>query len=103
MSDPRYRPRVYCAEPDAFGRASTVDWNVPESGEETRTEAARLQHHYAVRIRREARNRYGSVSRYAETIGQTADRLGKILRGEAVMQLEDIAAARIHLDLREFA
>ena len=44
--------------------------------------------------------RFGSIGRYAEAIGQTPDRLRKVLRGEAVMQLEDLAAARIHLGVR---
>lgn len=98
VSDPRFRPREFCAEPAAYGRASVVSW--VEASDEQRAEAARLQHECAVRIRTEAMARFGSIGRYAEAIGQTPDRLRKVLRGEAVMQLEDLAAARIHLGVR---
>ncbi len=98
MSDPRFRPREYCAEPAAYGKANVVSWI--GDADQQRAEAARLQHECAVRIRTAAMARFGSVGRYAEAIGQTPDRLRKVLRGEAVMQLEDLAAARIHLGVR---
>lgn len=98
VSDPRFRPREFCAEPAAYGRAKVVSW--VKASDEQRAEAARLQHECAVRIRTEAMARFGSIGRYAEAIGQTPDRLRKVLRGEAVMQLEDLAAARIHLGVR---
>ena len=98
VSDPRFRPRHFCAEPVAFGKATVVGW-VQADGAREQAEAARLQHECAVQIRREAIERFGSVGRYAESIGQTPDRLRKVLRGEAVMQLEDLAAARVHLEV----
>lgn len=97
MSNPRFVPRSLCAEPHAFGRARTVDWVDPDGADQTELAAAQLQHDYAVRIRLAAKERFGSIGAYALQIGQTSDRLGKVLRGEAIMRLEDIAAAQIHL------
>ena len=99
MSDPRYKPRSFCAEPEAFGIANKVDWKSPALGTETQLAAAMLQHEFAVGIRRAAKRRYGSIGAYAVHVGQTPDRLGKVLRGEAIMRLEDLAAAQLHLEL----
>lgn len=99
MSDPRYKPRSFCAEPDAFGLASTVAWNRTSKGRETQLAAAKIQHRYAVGIRRAAKRQYGSIGAYAARLGQSPDRLAKVLRGEAIMRLEDIAAAQLHLDM----
>lgn len=55
--------------------------------------AARLQHEYAVRINRRLRGLGKTVYDYASMTGTSYDRLTKVLRGVAVMKLEDIAQA----------
>lgn len=97
MSDDRYRPRTYTTEPAAFGKAATIAWpSVPRSGE-ARLLAAQVQHHCAVAITREAKAQYVTLKKYARRAGVDYQRLTKILRGEAVMRLEDMANARLHL------
>lgn len=98
MPRPRYVPREFANDPDAFGKAAELRWRVGEV-DPVRLDAARLQHEIAVFIRAAARQRYGSVAAYAEATGQSSDRLTKILRGAAVLQIEDLAAARLHLGL----
>lgn len=59
--------------------------------------AAVMQHQYAYRIRGRARRRYGTLSKFASEAHMTYDRLMKILRGEAIMRLEDVAQAEYML------
>jgi len=97
MSDPRYRPRRYTSEPFAFGKAATIAWLPVPLGSEDQHLAAQMQHFYARAIATEAKRRYGSLKGYALAVSVDYQRLTKILRGEAVMRLEDIASARLHL------
>jgi len=97
MSDPRYRPRRYSAEPSVFGKARAIAWLPVPPGSEDQHLAAQMQHVYAVAIATEAKSRYGSLKGYARAVDVDYQRLAKILRGEAVMRLEDIASARLHL------
>lgn len=95
MSNPRYRPRAFTLEPFGFGRVETIKWD--EATPPARLRAAQLQHQYAIEIRTLALKTFGSIKAYAETIGQSEDRLLKVLRGDAIMRLEDLAAAQVHL------
>lgn len=94
MSNPRFEPRRSSLEPDSFGRSEVIAWkNSPSPSAIDRLETARLQHAYAVVIRRRARSKFKTVGVYAQTCGVSYDRMAKILRGEAIMRLEDIAQA----------
>ena len=94
MSNPRFVPRRSSLEPDSFGRSELIAWkDSPSRSAIDRLEAARLQHAYAVVIRRSARSKFKTVGAYAEICGASYDRMAKILRGEAIMRLEDIAQA----------
>lgn len=97
MSDPRYRPRRYTSEPDVFGKGATIDWLPAAPGTEEQHLAAQMQHCWAVAITTEVKSRYGSLKGYAKAANVDYQRLTKILRGDAVMRLEDIASARLHL------
>jgi len=97
VSDPRYRPRRYTSEPSVFGKAATIAWLPAPSGSEDQHLAAKMQHFWARAIATEAKRRHGSIKGYAQAVGVDYQRLTKILRGEAVMRLEDIASARLHL------
>ena len=48
---------------------------------------------YAVAIRSKARARFKTVRAYADRCGGSYDRMAKVMRGEAMMRLEDIAQA----------
>lgn len=94
MSNPRFRPRNYVQGANGFGGYGEVDWIVPRSDDEAdRLMAAQMQHRFARQIRRSAGAQYGSVRAYADNHGLSYDRLAKLLRGETLMRLEDIAQA----------
>ncbi|TFB47264.1 helix-turn-helix domain-containing protein [Cryobacterium tagatosivorans] len=92
MTDPRFRPRAYTHEPGAFGKAAIIEWILPASAfVQDRVQAAWLQHIYAARITRMLRKKKMTLTAYADTAGVGYDRMSKVLRGEAVMRLEDLA------------
>lgn len=94
MSNPRFRPRNYVQGSGAFGGYGEVDWIVPHSADEAdRLAAAQMQDRLARQIRWRAAAQYGSVRAYADSHGLSYDRLSKLLRGETLMRLEDIAQA----------
>jgi len=94
MSGPRVPPRSYSTEPEAFGKAEIIAWiDASSSAEVDRIEAAKLQHAYAVRIKRRIHAQNMTVHDYAVMTGRPYDRLTKILRGDATMTLRDVAQA----------
>ncbi|WP_157157600.1 hypothetical protein [Diaminobutyricimonas sp. LJ205] len=94
MSTPRYRPRDYAFDDFTFGSSEALHWKTPAyPGEAVLIRAAQLQHLYATRIRRAAILRFGSVRAYAAAVGDSVNRVSRVLRGTAVMRLEDIARA----------
>jgi hypothetical protein len=94
MSDPRFKPRAYTAEPNAFGKAANVRWiSAATDSDADLCLAAQLQHTYAVRINLRLRDMKKSVRDYSHMTGIGYDRLAKVLRGDAIMRLEDIAQA----------
>jgi hypothetical protein len=100
MSTPRFHPRCYTAEPGVFGKARMIRWCQTASGpDETQLIASQIQHAYAVKIRELAVRRYGDLKRYADATDTDYQRLAKVLRGEAIMRLEDIADAHRHLGI----
>jgi transcriptional regulator with XRE-family HTH domain len=72
--------------------------------ESARRRAALLQHHYVRRIRRRLKAKRMSVAAFAQVSGSSYHRMSRLLRGEVVMRLEDIAIADLVLDeISEFA
>ena len=123
MSDPRFRPRDFTLEPDAFGVAVSLRWKtIPEllaeypefSAKskviEARLGAAKLQHAYAYRIRAQMKAAGMKPATYgrASTLTQLdkahpADQINKVLRGAIIMRLEHIAMADLILgEISEF-
>jgi hypothetical protein len=81
-------------EPLGFGKVESIRWVEPESATDAdRILASKLQHGYAFRINRRLREIGKSVRDYADMTGIGYDRITKVLRGEAVMRLEDVAQA----------
>lgn len=124
MPLPKYVPRLMSVEPEGFGKVQGIRWHTP--GPETRAasiNAAKFQHMYVIRIRhrakeirqaqREAQARSGDTAAVkVDPLGDLANQLGcsrtrllACLRGEAIMRLEDIAAADLVLGggISEFA
>lgn len=97
MSDPRYRPRdmVSPANRRDFGKVPAIDWLEGHTNvEASRIAAAQLQHALAVRITERLREKRLNIRDYAELANIGYDRMVKVLRGEAVMRLEDVADAQ---------
>ncbi|MEY9777205.1 hypothetical protein [Arthrobacter sp. MW3 TE3886] len=96
MSDPRFHPRKMAAPPDRqnFGKVAEISWLKGTTElEVSRIEAARLQHALALKITSRLRDRGYSIRSYAELAGIGYDRMAKVLRGDAVMRLEDVSDA----------
>lgn len=94
MSDPRYRPRDFTYEPRAFGYATDIRWKEATTDREADLiEASRIQHYFALLIRRRIRDEQIPMNRYVTKAGDTYDRISRILRGTAIMRFEDVARA----------
>ena len=98
----RPRPSSFAKFYFEFGQQSIIDWNPVRSGTSAEVQllAAQLQHTYAVVIRNAAIAKYRSLKKYADAAGVDYQRTTKILRGDAVMRLEDIATAHHYLNLK---
>lgn len=98
VPDPRYTPRDFAENPRAFGHDADLVWKKQETSElRVVRRAAQLQHLYAVRIRARIKKGPGSLKGYAQLSGIKYDRLVKLLRGEVILRLDDIALADILL------
>jgi hypothetical protein len=96
MSDPRFRPREMAAPPHRrdFGKVQEISWlEGTTEAEASRIAAARLQHALAVKITGRLKDKRLSIRSYAELAEIGYDRMAKVLRGEAVMRLEDVSDA----------
>jgi hypothetical protein len=93
MTNPRYRPRDYCLEPELFGKRFELTWREAEERDNAQLAAAQLQHEYACFIRKWTRDNGESLTTYATRAKTKYDRLVKVLRGEAIMRLDDIGMA----------
>lgn len=77
-----------------FGKVVRISWL--EGGtdlEEKRIATARLQHAISVKIMARLRDNGQNIRSYAELANVSYDRMAKVLRGEALMRLEDVADA----------
>lgn len=78
-----------------FGKVVEMSWL--EGGtdlEDKRIATARLQHALAVKINGRLREKGLNIRSYAELAAVSYDRMAKVLRGEALMRLEDVADAQ---------
>ncbi|EAR26122.1 hypothetical protein A20C1_09584 [marine actinobacterium PHSC20C1] len=100
MSDPRFRPRDFCADPNLFGKAEVVDWVSGGREEDHLIVAAKIQHYFAWRIRSQIKKSARPTKVYALASRTSYDRLMKMLRGETIMRLEDLGHAEIVLGVK---
>ena len=94
MSDSRYVPRSFAVTPTEFGQKSGIDW-VPDTDLTNKEldwlRASQLQHGFAHQIRLAIGRNYDSVQEFADVNELNYRRLSRMLRGEAIMRLEDLA------------
>lgn len=96
MSDPRFRPCEMAMPSDRrnFGKSADIRWVTGTTAEQvSRIDAARLQHEFALAITQRLHSKGVTIREYANLTGGGYDRLAKVLRGEAIMRLEDISDA----------
>lgn len=117
MSDPRYAPRDCAVDQARFGKADELTWKTSEAlmaiypklaDTETRARAlllaAKLQHHYVLRIRKRLKETRTEAKSFAADAGIGYDRMVKVLRGAAILRLEDLAMADVLIgEVSEFA
>lgn len=94
MSNPRYTPKGFAADPTQFGKRDRILWASPENEAAARQcLASQLQHEFSYRILRRIAEAGISIKSYSSMTGQTYDSTVKMLRGDAVMRLDHIATA----------
>lgn len=94
MGAPRFEPRSFTTEPEGFGRIVNLRWIEPETGlPQIHADAARLQHQFSILVRRRVKAANGSLKQYAADTGTDYWRLCRVLRGEVVVQIEDMMLA----------
>jgi len=95
MSDSRYVPRSFAVTPTEFGQKSGIEW-VPDTDLPNKEldwlRASQLQHGFSRQIRLAIGRDYESVQEFADVNELDYRRLSRMLRGEAIMRLEDLAA-----------
>jgi hypothetical protein len=104
MSNPSYEPRSYARQPDLFGKYSVMEWKpIPDDASNTTLDqiaAAKRQHILAMAIHEAVMKSATSVRAYAASRHEISyTRFAAVLRGEAVMKLDDIAYAERSLKL----
>ncbi|MFF1632630.1 hypothetical protein [Leifsonia sp. NPDC058248] len=93
MSDPRYRPCDWVLVPRDFGEQEDPRWEKrPEkAGDRARYDASVLQHMVALRVRYRTERASMNWKAVAFASGISYDRLVRVLHGQVVMRLEDVA------------
>ena len=104
MSNPAFEPRSYAKQPELFGKYSVMEWKpIPDGASNTTLDqisAAKRQHVLAMAIREAVMKSATSVRAYATSRHEIEySRFAAVLRGEAVMKLDDIAYAERDLKL----
>jgi len=108
MPNPRYVPRLLSLEPLDFGQKAGLLWLKEDdllAEDVDYLGAAKLQHAFALLVGERIRRRFNSVTDYASFAGVNYPRLARILRGDVILRLEDVANAQrvlqFELDLRK--
>ena len=98
MSNPSYQPKSFSTEPLQFGKSLHIGWKPVEPGTEELHLAARIQHEQCVAIHRAVIERYSyrRLKGYTTTIGRQYEQFRRIMRGDAVLHLRDLAEAKLH-------
>lgn len=96
-------PRACLERPSDFGKSLSTSWRrgIPHYLLAT----AEIQHRFSFVVRKAARERFGSVNNYCVSTGQDYQRVGRVLRGQTRMQVDDIgyAVKNLHLSVAFFS
>ncbi|PZF66956.1 hypothetical protein DEJ33_06710 [Curtobacterium sp. MCPF17_047] len=98
MAGPRFVPRDFAEDARGFGHTPVLRWlQAADRRAEMFLRAAQVQHQQVLRIRERMQARGLSPKQYAAQAGTSYPRLLRLLRGEAILRLEDIALADLVL------
>jgi hypothetical protein len=99
VTAPRYVPNQYCRPSDDFGKRLHLGWRSERdmSASELDQLHGAILHHVIVYSARRAMTM--TAIKLADEMGLTESRLGRLLRGDIIMRLEDVVSLRRHLVL----
>lgn len=95
----RAEPRAWAVPPSSFGRRLVADWQRPNPGKGTEAlfEAAVVQHVLAFRIYDRRVGRGHTLDQVAFDMPINTQRLGRLLRGELALTLDETLAWQHYL------
>jgi hypothetical protein len=96
MPNPSYVPRSYVVNADVldYGKKFTIGWKGGgDDADSDRLAASQVQHAIAFRINQWLLAHGATLGEAADLMGLKEARLGRLLRGETVMRLEDVTKA----------
>ena len=98
MSNPRYQPKSFSTEPLQFGKTIHIGWKEVEPETAELHLASRIQHQQCVAIHRAVTERYSyrRLRGYTTEIDRQYEQFRRVMRGDAVIQLRDLAEAKVH-------
>jgi len=98
MSNPSYQPKSFSTEPLQFGKTLHIGWKQIEPGTEELHMAAQIQHQQCVAIHKAIIERYSyrRLKGYTNAVGRPYEQFRRIMRGDAVLHLRDLAEAKLH-------
>ncbi len=102
MTSPRFVPKSYAVDPKMFGSSELVQWKPVRShsgADRDNLVAAQVHHLVALRLQAAIRRRGMTNDEAARAFGITESRLGRLLRGDVILRLEDIAWADRNFEL----
>lgn len=87
---PRYEPRSLLVNPEDFGRELAPEFVAPTRENRVKLAGAKAQHVLVHHIRHALFRRHMTVVQLAESTGLNYQRLGRLMRGTALMRMEDL-------------
>ena len=85
-----------------FGKSELIGWRTEAAttlAAVDQLRVAQIHHDLVLRVWRALRARGWRVEDFAEEVGYSRDRMGKLMRGEAILRLEDVAATERLFDV----
>jgi hypothetical protein len=98
VSNPRYRPKSFSTEPLQFGKSLNIGWKdvVPETA--ALRLASQIQHQQCVAILQAVQREFTirGLMGYTMTLGRSYEQFRRIMSGDAVIQIRDLAEAKLY-------
>jgi hypothetical protein len=91
-------PKSFSTEPLQFGKSTNIEWKNVESGTAILHLASQIQHQQCVTILQAVHRDfdYQGLMGYTNAIGRPYEQFRRIMRGDAVIQIRDLAEAKVY-------